>query len=102
VSGLAHLLAYGVPWWLWGIAGLLAVAALARVAGLRAALAATAVLAFVLAHRKGAQQGYSQAMKEGERDAERILDTARAARSGADLRDGDARRLRDDDGFRRK
>ncbi|MFG1371777.1 hypothetical protein V5F32_06360 [Xanthobacter oligotrophicus] len=102
MSGFAHILGYGVPWWLWGMAGLLAVAALARVAGPRAALAAAAVLAFALAHRKGAQQGYSHAMKEGERDAERILDTARAARSGADRRGGDARRLRDDDGFRRE
>ncbi|MFG1350283.1 hypothetical protein [Xanthobacter autotrophicus] len=102
MSGLAHLLGYGVPWWLWAVAGLLAVAALMRVAGPRAALAAAAVLAFVLAHRKGAQQGYSHAIKEGERDAERILDTARAARAGADRRDADARRLRDDDGFRRE
>ncbi|MDI4657128.1 hypothetical protein [Xanthobacter autotrophicus] len=102
MSGLAHLLGYGVPWWIWGMAGLLAVAALARVAGPRAALAAAAVLAFVLAHRKGAQQGYSHAIQKGDRDAERILDTARAARAGADLRNGDARRLRDDDGFRRE
>lgn len=98
---IGHVFSQVIPWWVWGVLGLVAVAGVARFVGLRPALAAAAALALALAHRRGAQQGYRQARGEGEHEADRILETARAARSGADDRGGDAARLRDDDGFRR-
>ncbi|MFS8039206.1 hypothetical protein ACI7BZ_19975 [Xanthobacter sp. AM11] len=101
MSTLFHLLAYGVPWWVLALPGLLAVVALARLAGPRAAALAGAVIALVLAHRRGAQAGFAHARRKGEDDARRSLDAAHAARAAADRRDGAAGRLRDDDGFRR-
>ena len=98
---IAHVFSQVIPWWVWAVLGLLAVAAVARFAGLRAAIAAGVALVIALAHRRGAQQGYRQARQEAEHEADRILERARAARAGAAGRGGDAARLRDDDGFRR-
>lgn len=101
MSAIAHLLGYGVPWWLWGLLGLLALAAVVRLFGMRAALWAAAGLAILLADRRGAQRGYAHAQEKGDRDALRSLEQASDARADAGRRDGDALRLRDDDGYRR-
>ncbi|MFG1222771.1 hypothetical protein [Xanthobacter wiegelii] len=100
LDALAGFLGYGVPWWAWGISGGLAVAVLLRLFGVRAAGIAAAVLAVVLVTRRAAQRGYDRALKEGERDVSKSLSAARSARDAAARRDGDAGRLRDDDGFR--
>lgn len=101
MSTLLHVLGYGVPWWLWALAALAAAALAFRLGGARAAALAGALAAIVVAHRRGAQGGYSHALEQGEKDAQHALDAARAARDAAVRRDGDAGRLRDDDGFRR-
>ncbi|MCL8385120.1 MULTISPECIES: hypothetical protein [Xanthobacter] len=101
LDAVAGVLGYAVPWWAWGIPGALAVAVLLRLFGVRAAGIAAAVLALVLVTRRAAQRGYDRALKEGERDVSKSLSAARSARDAAARRDGDARRLRDDDGFRR-
>lgn len=101
LAALAGFLGYAVPWWAWGIPGALAVAVLLRLFGVRVAGIAAAVLALVLVTRRAAQRGYDRALKEGERDVSKSLSAARSARDSAARRDGDARRLRDDDGFRR-
>ncbi|QRG04847.1 hypothetical protein EZH22_17005 [Xanthobacter dioxanivorans] len=101
MTTLLHVLGYVIPWWIWGLFGLAAVVLLARFAGVRAALAAGAALVLALAQRRGAQRGYAHAIEEGEENARKSLDAARGARDAALARDGDARRLRDDDGFRR-
>lgn len=101
MSTLAHFFGYGVPWWLWGLAGLAGAALAFRFGGARGAALAGAVAALVVAHRRGAQGGYSHALEQGEKDAQHAIEAARAARDAAARRDGDAGRLRDDDGFRR-
>lgn len=101
LATLGTFLGYAIPWWLWGAPAAVAVVLVLRAFGPRAAAVAAAGLALVLAHRKGAQGGFARAAKEGERDVSESLSAARSARDAAGRRDGDARRLRDDDGFRR-
>lgn len=98
---VAGALGYAVPWWVWSLPGALAVVALLRLFGVRAAGIAAAVLAFVLVTRRAAQRGYARAVREGERNVSESLSAERSARDAAARRDGDDRRLRDDDGFRR-
>ena len=100
-QAIAHFFGQVIPWWVWAVLGLGAVAAVARLAGIRAAMAAAAALALALAHRRGAQQGYRQARQEGDREADRIVETARDERARADRRGRQPSGLRDDDGFRR-
>lgn len=98
---ISHIFSQVIPWWVWAALALGAVAAVARFAGKRAAMAAAAVLAVAVAHRRGAQRGYRQAREEGDREADRILEAARAARARAGGPGHAAAGLRDDDGFRR-
>jgi len=101
VSALGQWLAYGVPWWLWaGLAGA-AVLALARVLGVRVALAAAALAAVLLAYRRGAQAGWTDRQAKGERDAQAAVDQADAARRAAEHDADDPGRLRHSDGWRR-
>ena len=101
VDAAVGVLGYGVPWWVWSLPGVLVVVVLLRLFGPRAAGLAAALLALGLATRRAAQRGYARAIQDGERHVSESLSAARSARDAAARRDGDARRLRDDDGFRR-
>ncbi|MEP9368080.1 hypothetical protein [Xanthobacter sp. VNH20] len=101
MSTLAEWLVYQVPWWLLALLGLVGTLAAGWFLGLRAALAAGLAALVFIAGRRGAQQGWTDREAKGERDAQRAIDAARDARAGAERRDRDAGRLRDDDGWRR-
>lgn len=102
-------LVYNVPWWLQGglLAGLLVggVLLLARFVGFKNALQVGAALAAVVGAltygRRERQLGYQDREKKGDRDAQDALEAASRARLDAAARNGDAKRLRDDDGYRR-
>lgn len=99
---------YSVPWWMWGIPSIAVAGALfvavSRMFGFRAGLTAAvgfmAAAAVALSHRKGKQSGW-----EDRKDRER-RDTAAAIERGVDARNkslgADPKRLRDDDGFKRR
>lgn len=99
---IAEWLAYGLPWWAWAVPALLGVLGLMRLAGVRAGLGAAAVAAVLLAYRKGSQAGWAAQRAKGERDAQEAVDRAARARRDAERDAGDARRLRDTDGWRRE
>lgn len=101
MSTLAVWLAYKLPWWVFALGALVATLGIARVVGLRAGALAAAFLAVLVAHRKGAQDGYSAREAQGEEDARHAIAAAARARSAAERSGSDARGLREDDGFRR-
>ncbi|MFG1464228.1 hypothetical protein V5F77_15160 [Xanthobacter sp. DSM 24535] len=101
MSGLLDWIAYQLPWWVLAIPALVAVLAVARLAGLRAAVTVGLAAAAILIGRRGAQQGWAAREAKGERDAQTAIERARDARAAALRRDGVAERLRDDDGWRR-
>lgn len=103
----ATALLYGWPWWLQALAlALLAgpvVILAARLIGGRAtvnlALALAGGIAAIGALMRARQRGWADHEAKEARDAQDSLERARNARAESER--ADARRLRDDDGFRR-
>lgn len=96
---------FELPWQVWFVVGVAAVAAVWRYFGLRQALLlAGGVLLFVVG-RKGKQEGraegYEARKNEEVRHVQEIAVEANRARNDADARNADPERLRDDDGYRR-
>lgn len=80
----------------------LAAAVLAqRLLGGRAAAGVLAAGGLIFAHRSGIRRGTARQAEQEKADAARAIEKAGRARTDADRRNADARRLRDDDGFRR-
>ncbi len=106
---LSDLLIYGADWKLQAAGGLLLLAGAGVLVvrifgiamGMRIMAAAGAVFAALAYGRRERQQGWKDAQAKGERDAEAAIAAAARARADADHRNADARRLRDDDAFRR-
>lgn len=110
MSALGWLLD-ATPWWMWllGAAALLAAtfqlwvpvwALLPRPLKVAAGGLAALVLAYLAGRNRGAAGALQRAKGREAAHADRVKETARRARAGADARNVGGR-LRDDDGFRR-
>lgn len=103
------LLLYGGDWRAQAAGGVFLLAAfgfgLIRVLGLRNGLrilaAAGVVFIGLVYGRRERQRGWTDAREKGRRDAATAISKGQRARTDADRRNADARRLRDDDGHRR-
>lgn len=108
MSALSDFFGYSVPWWLWAfpaIAALLAIfTVVSRVFGIRNAIAAAvavgSAILVTLSYRRGKQHGWQERIQREKEYADHISKRARAARDRALA--ADPRRLRDDDGFKRR
>jgi hypothetical protein len=72
-----------------------------RLLGWQAGLSVLAAAAAMFAYRAGERRGSSVQIAKEKAHADRAVQRANQARADADRRNADARRLRDDDGFRR-
>ncbi|MEE9923765.1 MAG: hypothetical protein PBV01_10440 [Brucella anthropi] len=108
MQAISDFFGYSIPWWALafpaGAAVLTTFIAVSRVFGFRNALAAAVAVGSValvaLSYRKGKQDGWQDRIRKEQDDAKALSDKARAARNGALA--ADPRRLRDDDGFKRR
>ena len=84
-------------------AAILATAVFAfRLLGLKGALAVLAAGATAIAYRRGERRGAAGQIQKDKANADRAVQRANEARADADRRNADPRRLRDDDGFKRR
>lgn len=90
-----------VPLWVWVLLVLTACAIILKVFGWKQSLVAAASLGAALLYIFGVKQGAAAKTKKDIRDAQKIIDKARAARAAADRRNADPDRVFDDDGHRR-
>lgn len=103
-GGLVVALLFGGDW----ADALLAAAVLAaavfafRLLGLKGALAVLAAGAVAVAYRRGERRGAARQIQKDKSNADRAVQRANEARADADRRNADPRRLRDDDGFKRR
>ncbi|MFG1247600.1 hypothetical protein [Xanthobacter flavus] len=103
-GGLVVALLFGGDW----SEALLAAAVLAaavfafRLLGLKGALAVLAAGAVAIAYRRGERRGAARQILKDKANADRAVQRANEARADADRRNADPRRLRDDDGFKRR
>ncbi|MCL8385851.1 hypothetical protein [Xanthobacter aminoxidans] len=104
VGGFIVALLFGGDW----TEALLAAAVLAasvlalRLLGLKGALAVLAAGAVAIAYRRGERSGAARQIQKDKANADRAVQRANEARADADRRNADPRRLRDDDGFKRR
>lgn len=107
---MSEWLGYAVPWWVWTLPALAAVAAivipLVRIVGLSRALqiggAVAAFLGGLIMIRRARQEGWNAREAKGERDAQAAMEEAeRVRRDAMDRFTSRPDRLRDDDGHRR-
>lgn len=90
-----------IPDWVFLVAGVGAAAVAYRYLGLRAALAALAAVAVLLARTSGQKAGAEQRQKEARHAIDKVQKKATSARNTAIGRNASVDRLREDDGFKR-
>jgi len=92
---------YAIPWWAKVGAGLIAALIILRLFGWKASVAALIAVATLGAVNRGQQQGWEARLKKDNRDADKAIERARAARADADRRNANAGELRKPDKYRR-